>query len=104
MGSCYWDHDVRASEAYICLDGRSQVCARCCVEKCAVEAPAWFSRCAEAGHPTWPSVKSSAIVASKLVCLESYWNTELVRTKSVKGFFESLSTLLEPRLLLAHRF
>jgi hypothetical protein len=104
MGTCYWNHDVQPNESYLCLDGKSQVCARCCVERCAVDTPAWFARCAEAGHPTWPAVRARRAVAPKLVCLESYWNHELFQTISVKGFFESLATLLRPRLQLAHRF
>jgi hypothetical protein len=104
MGNCYWNHDTPPSDVYICLDGKNQVCARCCVEKCAVETPAWFAKCADAGHPTWPAVRGSQAVATKLVCLESYWNQELLTTKSVKGFFESLATLIQPRLQLAHRF
>ena len=104
MGTCYWNHDVKPADTYICLDGTNQVCPRCCVEKCAVETPPWFAKCAEAGHPTWPSVKASKTVAAKLVCLESYWNQDLFKTTSVKGFFESLATLIRPRLQLAHRF
>ena len=104
MGTCYWNHNVQAAETYLCLDGKSQVCARCCVENCAVDTPAWFAKCAEAGHPTWPAVRTRRTVAPKLVCLESYWNHELFQTISVKGFFESLATLLRPRLQLAHRF
>src|SRR5215471_7148147 len=86
MGTCYWNHDVKPADTYICLDGTNQVCSRCCVEKCAVETPAWFAKCAEAGHPTWPSVKESKTVAAKLVC------------------FESFATLIRPRFQLAHRF
>jgi hypothetical protein len=104
MGTCYWNHDVKPDDTYICLDGTNQVCPRCCVEKCAVETPPWFAKCAEAGHPTWPSIKESKTVAAKLVCLESYWNRDLFKTTSVKGFFESLATLIRPRLHLAHRF
>ena len=79
MGTCYWNHDVKPDDTYICLDGTNQVCPRCCVEKCAVETPPWFAKCAEAGHPTWPSVKESKTVAAKLVCLESYWNRDLFK-------------------------
>ena len=104
MATCYWNHDSQPSETYLCLDGKSQVCARCCVEKCAVETPVWFANCAEAGHPTWPAVRARQNVAPKLVCLESYWNQELFKTISVKGFFESLATLIRPRLQVAHRF
>ncbi|HEX4988414.1 MAG TPA: hypothetical protein VFW91_06535 [Candidatus Binatia bacterium] len=104
MATCYWNHDPQPCETYLCLDGKSQVCARCCVEKCAVDTPAWFANCAEAGHPTWPAVRSRRNVAPKLVCLESYWNHELFKAVSVKGFFESLATLIRPRLKLAHRF
>lgn len=104
MGTCYWNHDVKPADTYICLDGTTQVCSHCCVEKCAVETPAWFAKCAEAGHPRWPSVKESKTVAAKLVCLESYWNRDLFKTTSVKGFLESLATLIRPRFQLAHRF
>jgi hypothetical protein len=104
MANCYWNHDPQPAETYLCLDGKSQVCARCCVEKCAVDTPAWFARCAEAGHPTWPVVRSRQTVAPKLVCLESYWNHELFKTLSVKAFFEPLAELIRPRLQLAHRF
>jgi hypothetical protein len=103
MSTCYWSHDAQTSGAYICLDGKNWVCPRCCVEKCPTETPAWFTKCAEAGHPTWPSVRARP-VAAKLVCLETYWNHELLRTKSVKGFLESLATLLDPPLRVAHRF
>jgi hypothetical protein len=64
----------------------------------------WFANCAEAGHPTWPAVRSRRNVAPTLVCLETYWNHELFKAISVKGFFESLATLIRPRLKLAHRF
>jgi hypothetical protein len=104
MNSCYWNHTTDDAKTYGCLDGKSRVCARCCVENCAAETPAWFARCAEAGHPTWPAVKSGQGTPAKLVCLESYWNRELFRTTSVKPFFEALSTLIRPRLQLAHRF
>src|SRR5215475_12255183 len=104
MATCYWNHDSQPSETYLCFDGKSQVCARCCVEKCAVETPVWFANCAEAGHPTWPAVRARQNVAPKLFCLESYWNQELFKTISVKGFFESLATLIRPRLQVAHRF
>jgi hypothetical protein len=40
----------------------------------------------------------------KLVCLETYWNEELFRNFSVKGFLESMGPLLDPPLVLAHRF
>ena len=104
MATCYWNHDPQPAETYLCLDGKSQVCARCCVEKCAVDTPVWFANCAEAGHPTWPAVRARRAVAPKLVCLESYWNHDLFKAISVKGFFESLATLIRPRLQLAHRF
>ena len=104
MSACYWNHDTEPSDAYLCLDGKNQVCGRCCVEKCAVETPLWFTKCAEAGHPTWPAVRHSRSVAAKLVCLESYWNHDLFKTTSVKDFFESLATLIRPRLQVAHRF
>ncbi|HXV80552.1 MAG TPA: hypothetical protein VEG60_11790 [Candidatus Binatia bacterium] len=57
MAICYWNHYVRPAETYLCLDGKSQVCARCCIEKCAVDTQ-WFAHCAEAGHPTWPGVRA----------------------------------------------
>lgn len=103
MATCYWDHDPHSGETYLCLDGKSRVCTRCCVEKCAVDSPAWFSRCAEAGHPTWPAVRTRQTVAPKLVCLESYWNRELFKTLSVKEFFAPLADFIRPRLQLAHR-
>ena len=40
MGTCYWNHDVKPADTYICLDATNQVCPRCCVEKYAVETPA----------------------------------------------------------------
>jgi hypothetical protein len=40
----------------------------------------------------------------KLVCLETYWNEKLFQTVSVKGFFEAMAPLLEPPLMIAHRF
>ena len=40
----------------------------------------------------------------KLVCLETYWNERLFQTVSVKGFFEAMAPLLDPPLLIAHRF
>lgn len=104
MSACYWNHDIEPSDAYICLDGKNHVCGRCCVEKCAVETPLWFAKCAEAGHPTWPSVRRRQTVVRKLVCLESYWDRNLFKTTSVKGFFESLATLMNPGFQLAHRF
>src|SRR5215510_11367251 len=104
MATCYWNHDSQPSETYLCFDGKSQVCARCCVENCAVETPVWFANCADAGHPTWPAVRTRQNIAPKLVFLESYWNQELFKTISVKGFFESLAMLIRPRLQVAHRF
>jgi hypothetical protein len=103
---CYWKHERPAGGTFPCLDGRSQVCARCCVERCAVDTPEWFARCASAGHPTWPAVArlAKAQVAPKLVCLESYWDRNLFREKSVKGFLESLGALVTPPLQVAHRF
>jgi hypothetical protein len=103
MESCYWNHDAQPGGTYLCLDGKSQVCARCCVENCALQTPAWFARCAEAGHPTWPAVRSSPAVAAKLICLESYWNHDLFKTLSVKDFYEALAALTYPRLQVAHR-
>jgi hypothetical protein len=104
MGTCYWDHGAQSSDTYICLDGKNRVCARCCVDRCAAETPDWFGRCAAAGHPTWPSVRESQAVATKLVCLESYWNHDLFKTTSVKGFLDSLAVLIDPKLEIAHRF
>ena len=104
MSACYWNHEIQPSDAYLCLDGKNRVCGRCCVEKCAVETRLWFAKCAEAGHPTWPAVRHSQSVAAKLFCLESYWNNDLFKTTSVKDFFESLATLIRPRLRVAHRF
>ena len=40
----------------------------------------------------------------KLVCLETYWNEKLFQSFSVKGFFEAMAPLLQPPLLIAHRF
>ena len=64
MATCYWNHEAQSTETYLCLDGKSRVCARCCVEKCAVDTPVWFANCAEAGHPTWPAVRSRRTVQS----------------------------------------
>jgi hypothetical protein len=41
---------------------------------------------------------------SKLVCLETYWNEKLFQSFSVKGFFDAMAPLLQPPLLIAHRF
>ena len=43
-------------------------------------------------------------VPSKLVVLESYWDSRLFQTKTVKGFFEAMGPLHDPPLQLAHRF
>jgi len=101
---CYWKHDIDTSDAFLCYDGKSRVCSSCCVEHCPKETPQWFAACARAGHPTWPSVDRGRRVPSKLVVLESYWDSRLFQTKSVKGFFESMAPLLDPPLQLAHRF
>ena len=64
----------------------------------------WFAACARAGHPTWPSADRGRRVPSKLVVLESYWDSRLFQTMTVKGFFDSMGPLLDPPLQLAHRF
>jgi hypothetical protein len=104
VDDCYWKHRSDPAQRYRCLDGRSMVCPRCCVEQCAIDTPEWFRRCAAAGHPTWPAVPRSTAVAPKLVCLESYWNARLFHATSVKGFLDALGTLLTPPLQVAHRF
>ncbi|HNT76151.1 MAG TPA: hypothetical protein PKH77_14140 [Anaerolineae bacterium] len=100
--TCYWNHEKLAKTQYTCMDGENVVCPYCCVEKCPVETPQWFAACAAAGHPTWPS--QSASVPRELVCLEAYWNDEVFRTLSVKGFFDSLAPLITPPLKIAHRY
>lgn len=102
--TCYWRHEAAPGAHYTCLDGKSRVCARCCVEECAVETPAWCARCASAGHPTWPAVAGRRALPAKLVCLESYWDAKLFHEVSVKGFFDALRPLLTPPLQVAHRF
>jgi len=104
MAECYWKHDIKSNEAFLCYDGKSMVCSRCCVEECAKQTPQWFTACAGAGHPTWPSVDRGNRVPAKLIVLESYWDNHLFQTKSVKGFFESMSPLHDPPLEVAHRF
>ena len=104
QADCYWHHDTTPSQRYSCIDGKNVVCARCCVERCAVETPDFFAACAAAGHPTWPSVGRGRPVPSKLVCLESYWNDQLFHTVSVKGFLEAWRPTLRPPVQLAHRF
>lgn len=101
---CYWKHDIAADKSFVCYDGKSRVCSRCCVEECAKESPQWFTACARAGHPTWPAVDQGRRVSRKLVVLESYWDNRLFQTMSVKGFFESMGPLHDPPLQLAHRF
>jgi hypothetical protein len=100
---CYWHHAAPPARRYPCIDGTSRVCARCCVEECAVRTPAFFSACAAAGHPTWPGVVRGRAVASKLVCLESYWNEDLHLTTSVRAFLDALRPTLRPPLQVAHR-
>ena len=104
MSDCFWRHGTSEAQQYDCIDGRSRVCPRCCVERCAIETPDHFAACAEAGHPTWPAVAQGPAVPSKLVCLESYWDDQLFHTKSVKGFLEALGPTLRPPLRVAHRF
>lgn len=99
---CYWKHGSKTEQRYICLDGENYVCPRCCVEHCPAETPEWFADCSLSGHPTWPS--RSYEVPRKLVCLESSWDGRVFQTLSVKGFFESLSPLIQPPLMVAHRF
>jgi hypothetical protein len=101
---CYWGHPPSEDQRFLCIDGASVVCARCCVEHCAVETPGYFASCAAAGHPTWPAVVRGRAVAAKLVCLESYWNEELLHTTSVLGFLDALRATLRPPLQVAHRF
>jgi len=100
--SCYWEHETPAEEHFPCLDGVSTVCPRCCVERCPVETPDWFARCAAAGHPTWPHTRPS--VPRKLICLEAPWNYRVFSGVSVKGFLDSLAHLLNPPLRVAHRY
>ena len=99
---CYWKHGATRAQRFICLDGESEVCPRCCVEHCPSETPEWFADCSLSGHPTWPSRNSD--VPRKLVCLESSWDDRIFQTLSVKGFFESLGPLIQPPLKVAHRF
>ena len=101
---CYWGHATPAAGRYPCIDGASLVCARCCVEQCAVQSPGYFAACAAAGHPTWPAVVRGGAVPAKLVCLESYWNEELQHTMSVRAFLDALRPALRPPLQVAHRF
>src|SRR5205814_1404679 len=89
MSDCYWQHGAAPEQKYPCIDGRSTVCPRCCVERCPVETPELFSACAAAGHPTWPNVGRA--VPRKLVCLESSWDETIFGATSVKGFFDSLA-------------
>src|SRR5438105_723673 len=102
MADCYWQHGTAPEQRYPCIDGRSTVCPRCCVERCPVETPELFSACAAAGHPTWPNVGRA--VPRKLVCLESTWDESIFGATSVKGFLDSLAPLLHPPLRVAHRF
>lgn len=101
---CYWGHATPSAARFPCIDGTSVVCARCCVEQCAVQTPGYFASCAAAGHPTWPAVTRGRRVPSKLVCLESYWNEELLTTTSVRAFLDALRPTIRPPLQVAHRF
>jgi len=98
---CYWEHGTAKERLYLCLDGESMVCPRCCVECCPAETPDWFARCAAGGHPPWPSV--SYAVPRKLVCLESSWDDRVFKNLSVRGFFDSLKPLFHPPLQVEHR-
>ena len=99
---CYWKHGSAEGSRYSCLDGESEVCPRCCVERCPVETPDWFAECSESGHPTWPAMAHA--VPRKLVCLESSWDERVFRNLSVKGFFDALRPLTSPPLQVAHRY
>jgi len=101
---CYWHHEIQPSDCFLCYDGKSKVCSRCCVESCAKETPQWFAACARAGHPTWPGVNRGRRAPAKLVVLKSYWDNRLFGTKSVKGFFDAMGPLHDPPLEVAHRF
>src|SRR4030042_648880 len=59
---CYWNHRTPKKNCYLCMDGESMVCPRCCVECCPTETPDWFARCAAAGHPPWPGSVPSLFV------------------------------------------
>src|SRR5688500_19954647 len=48
-----------------CIDGKSTVCPRCCVEHCPIESPELFASCAAAGHPTWPSARRAVPTRSE---------------------------------------
>ena len=99
---CYWKHGTIPEQRYLCYDGESEVCSKCCVECCPVENPDWFAECTSSGHPTWPFATKA--VPKKLVCLESSWDNRVFHNTSVKGFFESLGPLIRPPLQVAHRF
>src|SRR5262245_42856090 len=99
---CYWEHGAPAARRYPCIDGRSTVCPRCCVERCPVETPEYFAMCAAAGHRTWPT--AGGAVPHKLVCLESAWDNNVFHATSVRGFLEALGPLVRPPLRVAHRF
>jgi hypothetical protein len=49
-------------------------------------------------------LRNSPKAPRKLVCLEAYWDEDLFRSYSVKGFYEAMGLLLQPPLLVAHRF
>jgi len=99
---CYWNHGSPKKNCYLCMDGENMVCPKCCVECCPTETPDWFARCAAAGHSPWPSVTYT--VPRKLICLESYWDDQVFKNLSVRGFFDSLKPLIRPPLQVDHRF
>ena len=102
--TCFWKHPPAEQARFDCFDGKSRVCARCCVERCRTESPEWFAECAAAGHPTWPASLREAKPPAKLVVLESYWNRRLFNPSSVRGFLDALAPLAQPPLAIAHRY
>lgn len=101
---CHWGHTSDPERTYACFDGKSRVCARCCVEHCRRVTPRWFAECSAAGHPTWPAKSPESTPPAKLVVLESYWDGKVFGTRSVQGFLEALGPILSPPLAVAHRF
>jgi hypothetical protein len=104
---CYWKHESAERSRYSCLDGKNEVCPRCCVECCPVETPDWFAKCSKSGFPTWPAMAYTVpgkLVPRKLVCLESSWDERVFHNLSVKGFFDALRPLTSPPLQVAHRY
>lgn len=103
---CYYKHSPHATDIlFTCYDKVNKVCPRCCVEVCPAEEPGLFSNCLAAGHPTWGGYRTPTMAPNKIICLESYWDSDKIfNNLTVKPFLEALKPLIRGSLQIGHRY